>query len=352
MENSPPDLATTFVSTDVGALAFSVKPFEDSNRMFLSRSVLASSILVPTLILAGPNTPQALQKPHDVTEVSQTRNDPFFWLREKDNPEVLKYLEAENRYTDNALKHIEKLQERLYDEMRGRIKESDVSVPEKIDDYYYYSRTETGKQYAIHCRKKGSLNAKEEVVLDENKLAKGQKYFRIGTLSVSRNHALLAYSTDTDGGEIYTLRVKSLETGALLPDEVKNCGYSFAWANDHKTFIYDQLDEAHRPFKALKHVLRTSVDQDRTLYEEKDERFFLEVSKSRNQKLIFISVESELSSEVRFLDAERPDEALTLIRPRENELLYSVENHGDRFFIVTNENAKNFKIVETPVSSP
>jgi oligopeptidase B len=352
MENSQPDLATTFVSTHVGALAFSVKPLEDSNRMFLSRSVLASSILVPTLILAGPNTPQALQKLHEVTEVSPTRNDPFFWLREKDNPEVLKYLEAENRYTDNALKHIEKLQERLYNEMRGRIKESDVSVPEKIDDYYYYSRTETGKQYAIHCRKKGSLNAKEEVVLDENVLAKGQKYFRIGTLSVSRNHALLAYSTDTDGGEIYTLRVKSLETGALLPDEIKNCSYSFAWANDNKTFIYDQLDEAHRPYKALKHVLGTAVDQDRTLYEEKDERFFLDISKSRNEKLIFVSVESELSSEVRFLDAERPDEALALIRPRENDLLYNVENHDDRFFIVTNENAKNFKIVETPIASP
>src|SRR6202030_618188 len=144
----------------------------------------------------------------------------------------------------------------------------------------------------------------------------------------------------------------SLETGALLPDEIKNCSYSFAWANDNKTFIYDQLDEAHRPSKALKHVLGTSVDQDRTLYEEKDQRFFLEGSKSRNQKLILISVESELSSEVRFLDADRPDEALTLIRPRENELLYSVENHGDRFFIVTNENAKNFKIVETPIASP
>jgi oligopeptidase B len=352
MENSPSDDGPSFISTQIGALAFSVEPFEDSNRMFLSRSVIASSILLPTLILAGPNPPRAAQKPHEITEANHARNDPFFWLREKDSPEVLKYLEAENRYTDSSFKHIEKLQERLYNEMRGRIKESDESVPEKIDDYYYYSRTETGKPYAVHCRKKGSPNAKEEVLLDENELAKGQKYFRIGTLSVSRDHQLLAYSTDTDGSESYTLRVKSLETGALLPDEIKNCSYSFAWANDNQTFIYDQLDETHRPSKALKHVLGTSVDQDRTLYQEKDERFFLEVSKSRNQKLILISVESELSSEVRFLDADRPDDGLTLIRPRENDLLYSVENHGDRFFIVTNENAKNFKIVETPVSSP
>ena len=320
--------------------------------MFLSRSVLASSILVPTLILAGPNPPQAPQKPHEITEGVHTRNDPFFWLRERDNPEVLKYLEAENRYTESALKHVENLQERLYGEMRERIKESDTSVPEKIDDYYYYSRTETGKQYGIFCRKKGTLDAKEEVLLDENELAKGQKYFRIGILSVSRDHELLAYSTDTDGSEIYTLRVKSLETGALLPDEINNCGDSFAWANDNKTFLYDQLDEAHRPYKALKHVLGTSVEQDRTVYEEKDQRFFLDISKSRDENLIFVSVESELSSEVRFLDAQRPDEELTLIRPRENDLLYSVENHGDRFFIVTNENARNFKIVETPVASP
>jgi oligopeptidase B len=320
--------------------------------MFLSRSIVASSILIPTLILAGPNPPLAPQIPHEITEVGHTRNDPFYWLREKDNPDVLKYLEAENRYTEGALKHIEKLQERLYTEMRGRIKESDASVPEKIDGYYYYSRTETGKQYAIHCRKKGSLDAKEEVLLDENELAKGQKYFRIGTFSVSQDHKLLAYSTDTDGSESYTLRVKSLETGTLAPDEIKNCSYSFAWANDNKTFFYDQLDEARRPYKALKHVLGSGIDQDRTVYEEKDERFFLDISKSRNEKLIFISVESELSSEVRFLHAEQPDEELTLIRPRENDLLYTVENHDDLFFIVTNENAKNFKIVETPVASP
>lgn len=320
--------------------------------MFLSRAVVASAILVPTLVFAGANPPQAPKKPHEITEVGHTRNDPFFWLREKDNPEVLKYLEAENRYTESVLKHIAKLQRTLYNEMRGRIQESDVSVPEKIDDYYYYFRTETGKQYGIYCRKKGSLDAKEEVLLDENELAKGQKYFQIETLSVSRDHKLLAYSTDTNGAETYLLRIKSLETGALLPDEIKNCSDSFAWANDNKTFFYDQLDDARRPYKALKHVLGTSVDQDPTVYEEKDARFFLEISKSRNEKLIFVSVESELSSEVRFLDADRPDGELTLIRPRENELLYEVENHGDRFFIVTNENAKNFKIIETPVASP
>jgi oligopeptidase B len=320
--------------------------------MFLSHSVVTSSILVPTLVLAGANAPQAPQKEHQITAVGHPRNDPFFWLREKDNPEVLKYLKAENGYTASALKHIGKLEETLYNEMRGRIKESDISVPDKIDQYYYYSRTETGKQYGIYCRKKGTLDAKEEVLLDENELAKGQKYFRIGALSVSRDHQLLAYSTDTNGSETYVLRVKSLQTGELLPDEIKNCSESLAWANDNKTLFYGQLDEAHRPYQAFKHVLGTKVEQDTKLYEEKDDRFFLEISKSRNAKLIFISVESELSSEVRFLEADQPNQELRLIRPRENDLLYNVENHDDRFFIVTNEKAKNFKIVEAPLAAP
>lgn len=320
--------------------------------MTFPQSLAATLMFASIGASADQDPPQAPQRPHEMSEIGHTRNDPFFWLRDKSDPAVLKYLDAENRYTDRAMKSSEGLQETLYQEMRGRIKEEDVSVPEKIDEYYYYSRTEAGKQYAIQCRKKGSLDAKEQVILDENELAKGLKFFQLGALSVSPDHKLLAYSTDTNGSETFVLRIKSLESGQLLPDEIKNCSYSFAWANDNKTFFYDQLDDARRPYKALKHVLGTNVDQDPTIYEEKDERFFLDISKSRNEKYIFVSVESELSSEIRFLDADRPDDSLTLIRPRENDLLYYVENHEDRFFIVTNENAKNFKIAETRVASP
>ena len=320
--------------------------------MCLSRFAVPTFILVLSIMFAEADPPQAPEIPHEITETGHTRNDPFFWLREKANPDVLKYLQAENRYTETALKPTEKLRDTIYHEMRRRIKEDDVSVPQKIGDYYYYSRTETGKQYAVHCRRKGSLDATEEVILDENELAKGQKYFRVGILSVSPDHKLLAYSTDTNGGETYVIRIKTLETGELLPDEIKNSSYSFAWANDNKTFFYDQLDDANRPYKALKHILGTSVNQDRTVYEEKDARFFLEIYKARSEKFIFVSVESERASEVRFVDADRPEGEFTLIRPRENDLLYSVEDHGDRFFIVTNENAKNFKVVETPVASP
>jgi oligopeptidase B len=320
--------------------------------MCLSHFAVPTFILVLSTMFAEANPPLAPEIPHEITEAGHTRNDPFFWLREKAQPAVLKYLQAENRYTETTLKHTEKLRDTIYHEMRRRIKEDDVSVPQKIGDYYYYSRTETGKQYAVHCRKKGSLDAHEEVILDENELAKGQKYFRVGILSVSPDHKLLAYSTDTNGRETYVIRIKTLETGELLPDEIGNSSYSFAWANDNKTFFYDQLDDAHRPYKALKHILGTSVNQDATVYEEKDARFFLEITKSRSERFIFVSVESERASEVRFLDADHPEGVFTLIRPRENDLLYSVDHHSDRFFIVTNENAKNFKVVETPVASP
>ena len=320
--------------------------------MAFARLFVAGLIFAFVGWLPDKNPPRAPERPHQITEVGHVRNDPFFWLRERDDPAVLKYLDAENAYADRVMRPTLHLQDALYNEIRGRIKEEDISVPVKIDDYYYYSRTETGKQYQVHCRKKGSLAAKEEILLDENALAKGQKFFRLGTLEVSPNHKLLAYSTDTSGDEQFDLRIKSLETGALLPDEIKNCSGAFVWANDNKTFIYDQLDETHRPYKALKHVLGTSVSQDSALYEENDQRFFLGISKSRDKKFIFIEVESELSSETRFLDANQPEREPKLVRGRENNVLYYVTSHGDQFFIVTNDNAKNFKVVTAPVNSP
>jgi oligopeptidase B len=313
--------------------------------------ILALSLTLTKLLAAQP-PPLAPRKSHEISQNGQSRNDPFFWLREKSNKQVLQYLRAENRYTRSVLKSVEGLEEKLYREMRARIQEQDVSVPEKVDDYFYYSRTEEGKQYPVHCRKKGSLAAPEEVLLDENDLARGQKYFRVGVFDVSPNHKLLAYSTDTDGSETYTLRIKDLATGRLLPDTIKNSSESFAWANDNKTFFYDQLDPARRPFRALRHVLGTPVAEDPVVYEEKDQRFFLGIFKSRSRQFVFISVESELTSEVRFLNADQPGGEFNLIRPREENILYSVDHSGDRFFIVTNDTAKNFKIVAAPITNP
>jgi oligopeptidase B len=305
-----------------------------------------------SLSASGPVPPQAPQRPHLIVQQGQKRNDPFFWLRDRKNPETIKYLETENRYTELQLKPVSALREKLYQEMRGRIQETDMSVPYRVDDYFYYSRNEAGKQYEIFCRKKGDLNAPEEVLLDENALAKDFKYFKVGILSVSPNHRLLAYSVDTDGGEVYTVRIKNLETGQLLPDTITGTYYSFAWANDNRSFFYDQLDAAKRPFKAMRHVLGTDVHADPTVLTEPDERFELTIGKSRSRQFIFFEVESKLATEIRFIHADRPDETPTLVQAREKELIYHIDHHGDRFFLVTNDNAKNFKIVSAPIDTP
>jgi oligopeptidase B len=305
-----------------------------------------------SLSISAPTQPQAPQHPHIINQQGESRTDPFFWLRDKKDPETIKYLEAENRYADLILKPVQALREKLYREMRGRIRETDLSVPYRIDDYYYYARSESGKQYEIFCRKKGDLNAPEEVLLDENVLAQGLKYFSVGVLSVSPDHRLLAYSVDTDGGEVFALRVKNLETGEMLPDTITGTSYSFAWAADSRSFFYDVLDPAKRPFKAMRHVLGSNVNSDPIVVQEPDERFELSIEKSRSRQFIFFEVESKLATEVRFIHADRPEETPIMIQPREKELIYHVDHHGDRFFLVTNLNAKNFKIVSTPVDQP
>jgi len=278
--------------------------------------------------------------------------DNYFWLRERDNPEVIQYLDAENKYTETMMKNTEELQKSLYNEMKGRIKETDVSVPVKIDDYYYYSRTEKDKQYEIHCRKKGSPNAQEEIILDENALAESHDYFSIGILEVGTDHRLLAYSTDTDGSETYTIYIKDLNTGNLLKDVIPNTYSSLEWTNDNKTFFYITLDDVMRPYKVFRHVLGTDPKDDVLIYHEEDEAFYVDVSKSKSKDYIFITTGSNTTTEVRYLSAERPTELLKLIQPRQHEMEYYVEHQGDNFFIVTNDNAKNFKLVKAPVSNP
>jgi oligopeptidase B len=319
----------------------------------LIRTILFFTLGMPvSLSISAPTPPQAPQHPHIINQQGESRTDPFFWLRDKKNPETIKYLEAENRYADLTLKPVRGLREKLYREMRGRIQETDLSVPYRIDDYYYYARSETGKQYEIFCRKKGDLNAPEEVLLDENLLAQGLKYCSVGVLSVSPDHRLLAYSVDTDGSEAFTIRVKNLETGELLPDTITGTSYSFAWAADSRSFFYDVLDAAKRPYKAMRHLLGSNVHSDPIIVEEPDERFELSIAKSRSRQFIFFEVESKLATEVRFIHADRPEETPILIQPREKELIYHVEHHGDRFFLMTNQNAKNFKIVSTPIDQP
>jgi len=264
----------------------------------------------------------------------------------------MKYLEAENGYTQARMKHTEEFQEQLYKELLGRIKETDFSVPEKIDDYYYYTRTEEGKQYPIYCRKKGSLEASEEILLDQNTLAVGHKYLEVGVFKISPTHQLLAFSVDTNGSEAYTLYVKDLNTGKLLPDEIPNTSYSAEWANDNQTIFYTTLDETKRPYKLYRHTLSTNPKEDVLVYYEPDQAYELSLKKTKSKEYLLMSLESETTSEVHFLKADHPKENFKVIHPRQHEMEYSVDQRGDKFYIVTNDNAKNFKLMEAPVEDP
>ncbi|MDQ5852943.1 MAG: S9 family peptidase, partial [Chloroflexota bacterium] len=255
-------------------------------------------------------------------------------------------------YTEEMMRHTQILQEQLYAEMRGRIKETDQQVPEKRDDYFYYSRTEEGKQYPIFCRRHGGLDAEEELLLDQNQLAEGHAYCRIGAYRVSPDHRLLAYSVDTSGAEKYTLFVKDLNTGDLLPDQLPNTYYGVEWANDNRTIFYNVLDEAMRPYKLYRHTLGTDPREDVLVYHEPDEAFFLWISKPKSHAFLLMTLRSMSTTEVWFVPAGQPEAEFTVIQPRQHEMEYSVDHHGDRFLIVTNDQARNFKLVEAPIATP
>jgi oligopeptidase B len=264
---------------------------------------------------------------------------------------VISYLEAENAYTDTMMAHTQALQDKLYQEMVGRIKETDLDVPEKMGDYYYYTRTEEGKQYKIYCRKKGSLEATEEVLLDQNALAEGKDFYDIGVYQVSPNQSLLAYSVDTTGAERYTLYVKNLADGSLLPDEVPEMADA-VWANDNKTIFYSTLDDAHRPYRLHRHTLGTKASDDAMLYQEDDEKFWLGIERTKSNAYILLSLGSITSSEYRYLDANTPMGQFKMLSERAPEVEYEVTHHGDKFYITTNDGATNFKLVSASAKNP
>jgi oligopeptidase B len=293
--------------------------------------------------------PVAKIVPHSMTVHGDTRIDNYFWLRDRKDPDTLAYLEAENAYTKKTLQHTEALQATLYAEMLGRIQQTDLSVPVKRDEYFYYTRTEKGKQYAIHCRKKGA-EGPEEVLLDGNLLAEGHKYFRLGAFIASPNHIMLAYSVDFEGDEKYTVRVKNLNTGELLADEIPNTSSTLEWSADNATFFYTTLDDALRPFKVFRHAL--GVKEDALIYHESDERFTVDLSSTRSRAYIFININSSLTSEVRCLPKDQPTGEFRVLLPRVFETEYDATHRGDSFFIRTNDGAKGFRVVEAPVADP
>jgi oligopeptidase B len=282
----------------------------------------------------------------------ESRVDDYFWLRDRNDPEVIAYLEAENRYTRAVMQHTETLQEQLYQEMRGRIKETDLSVPERVDDYFYYSRTEAGGQYPILCRRHGSLESPEEILLDQNPLAATHAYFKIGVSEVSPDHRLLAYSVDTSGGEEFTLYIKDLTTGQLLPESIANTSLAVTWANDSRTLFYTLLDHARRPCRLYRHTVASSPTTDALVYFEPDESFFLDINRTRSRRYLLLDIASHSTTEVRFVDADCPEADFQVVQPREFGIEYSVEHHDERFFITTNDEAPNFRLVQAPVAAP
>ncbi len=288
--------------------------------------------------------------PKQVTLHGDTRTDNYHWLRDRTNPEVIAYLEAENEYTEQVMAPLKPLRDTLYAEILGRIQETDLSVPVKRDDYFYYTRTEEGKAYAIYCRKRGTLEAPEEILLDANALAAGEKYFRLGNFAVSPDHRLLAYSADVEGDEAYTIFVKDLAAGELLPDRIPNTYYTLEWANDNRTFFYTVLDLARRPYRIFRHQLGARSDE--LVYQEDDARFALGIGKTRSRRFLVLHLSSALTSEVRYLDAGDPLGWFRVLLPRTQDIEYDVSHHGDFFYIRTNEAAKNFRLMRTPVSNP
>lgn len=297
------------------------------------------------------NAPIADKKAQKLEIHGDVRVDNYYWLRERENEEVIAYLNAENSYREEIMKETEDFQKDLFDEMVGRIKQTDESVPYKKNGYYYYTRYEEGKEYAIYCRKQGSLEAEEEVMLNVNELAEGFTYYSIGGLSMSTNNRYLAYGVDTVSRRKYTIHIKDLETGETLSDEIPLTTGGATWANDNKTLFYSTKDEETLRSDAIhKHKLGTSADQDQWVYSEDDETYTTFVYKTKSEKYLMIGSGSTLSTEYRFLDADTPDGEFKELQARTKNLEYSVSHFGDHFYMVTNLDAKNFRLMKTPVN--
>ncbi len=308
---------------------------------------------------AGPPTVRPV--PTERTHHGDTVIDEFAWLAQKDNPDTIAYLEAENAWTERSTAHLAELRDKVFGEIKSRTQETDLSVPSRKGAYWYYTRTEEGKQYGIHCRvavRPGETdppmtdNPGEEVLLDGNALAEGKKFFALGTFDVSPDGNWLAYSTDFDGDERFTLRIKDLRSGETLTDEVPDTAYGSAWSADASALFYITVDDAWRPFRVWRHTVGQPASADVVVYEEADERFWVGVELTRSEKFIVIDSQSKVTSEVRVIPADNPAGEPAVIAPRRQGVEYSVEHHGHRFLILHNDNAEDFALAYTSADAP
>ena len=303
-----------------------------------------------------PSFPIAPKRPYSITLHGETRVDDYFWLRNREDPEVMKYLTAQMDYLEEVMGRVKSLQESLFSEMTARIQETDSTVPERRGEYWYYIRTEAGKQYPIFCRRKASPDQPEEILLDQNSLAEGKIFCSVSGFSVSPDGNKLAYSVDLDGAEVYTLYIKDLVGGSHYPESIPNTFGSVyvhtgvEWANDSETIFYLTLDDAKRPHEFYRHRIGTKPSQDVLIFHEEDDHFNLYFHKSRDDKYIITGHHSTLTTEMRFLDADQPDGELRVLAPRVPGVEYFAAHHAGTFFIATNEGAKNFKLMKASVS--
>ncbi len=312
-------------------------------------ALLAACAAQKPQVAPSPQPPVAAVHPFEVSSPNGVRIDNYYWLRDdtRSKPEVLEYLKAENAYYAAMTAHTKPLEDALYTEIVGRIKQDDATVPAKYKHFYYYTRYEEGKEYPIYARRRGSETGPEQVMLDGNTLAQGHDFYQIGGERISPNERLLAYAEDTVGRRQFTIHVKDLETGQTLPDAIPGTPASMAWADDNKTLFYVENDPITLlTVRVKKHVLGTDPKQDPVVYEERDHSFYLGVGRSGDDKYIVVDEHSTLSAEVRFLPADQPKAKFRVLAPRERDFEYEADHIGRRWIVRTNWNAKNFRLME------
>ncbi|MEO6165809.1 MAG: S9 family peptidase [Candidatus Binatia bacterium] len=281
------------------------------------------------------------------------RVDDYYWLRERDNPEVIRYLNDENAFAAKAMAHTQEFEKKLFEEIKGRIKQTDLSVPYKREDYFYYTRFEEGKEYPIYCRKLGSLDAREQVMLDGNGLAQGHEFFSIGGSAVNSGQDLLAYAIDTQGRRIHTTYIKSLTSGAVLADVIANVTENLAWGNDNRTLFYGKQDEITlRQHQIWRHIVGTDPANDQLVYQEDDETFSTYIFKTKSKRYLLLVSAQTITHEYRYLDADDPGGAFKIFLPRARGHEHQIDHIADRFLIRTNDQARNFRLMATPVAQP
>ena len=313
--------------------------------IFLLGTIIAGMKMTPAVQKLIP--PQAYKIPKDVTVHHDTRIDDYYWLKERDTQPVLDYLKAENDYTFAKMKHTELLQKTLYNEMRGRIKEDDTTVPYKFGNYMYYTRTEENLQYDIYCRKLGNSSGAEEITLNMNDMVKKHDYIDLSAYKISPNEKLLALTIDTSGAELHKLTIKDIKTGEILDDYLSNLDGSVEWANDNKTLFYTVLDKAHRSYQLWRHELGNEQSDDVLVFQEDDDRFSVGLHRTKSGEFLKMDLESQITTEVYLLDRNDPFGEWKLVQPREQGVEYYVYHHGDYLYQITNKDAINFKMIRT-----